>query len=132
MQRQLDKKREEYEKLQKLLMSLYENLADGIIDREEYTRLKASFTARADETEKQMDALREQLEDIQNHGAENAWMNEFTKRQGLTALDRAVVVALIDKILIHSNDAVEIIYRWQDEFAWQLDILRSAKLQEVV
>lgn len=132
VQRQLDKKHEEYEKLQKLLMSLYENLADGIIDREEYTRLKASFTARADEAEKQMDALREQLEDIHNHGTENAWMNEFIKRQGLTSLDRAVVVALIDKILIHSNDVVEIIYRWQDEFAWQLDILRSSKLQEVV
>lgn len=131
-QRQLDKKHEEYEKLQKLLMSLYENLADGIIDREEYTRLKASFTARADEAEKQMDALREQLEDIHNHGTENTWMNEFIKRQGLTTLDRAVVVALIDKILIHSNDVVEIIYRWQDEFAWQLDILRSARLREVV
>lgn len=37
----------------KLLMSLYENLADSIIDREEYTRLKASFTARADEAVKQ-------------------------------------------------------------------------------
>ena len=132
VQRQLDKKHEEYEKLQKLLMSLYENLADGIIDREEYTRLKASFTTRADEAEKQMDALREQLEDIHNHGTENAWMNEFVKRQGLTSLDRAVVVALIDKILIHSNDVVEIIYRWQDEFAWQLDILRSARLREVV
>ena len=132
VQRQLDKKHEEYEKLQKLLMSLYENLADGIIDREEYTRLKASFTTRADEAEKQMDALRETLTDIQNHGAENAWMNEFVKRKGLTSLDRAVVVALIDKILIHSNDTVEIIYRWLDEFAWQLDILRTAKLQEVV
>lgn len=132
IQRQLDKKHEEYEKLQKLLMSLYENLADGIIDREEYTRLKASFSARADEAEKQMDTLREQLEDIHNHGTENAWMNEFIKRQGLTTLDRAVVVALIDKILIHSNDVVEIIYRWQDEFAWQLDILRSSKLREVV
>ena len=132
VQRQLDKKHEEYEKLQKLLMALYENLADGIIDREEYTRLKASFTTRADEAEKQMDALREQLEDIHNHGTENAWMNEFVRRQGLTSLDRAVVVALIDKILIHSNAVVEIIYRWQDEFAWQLDILRSARLQEVV
>lgn len=132
VQRQLDKKHEEYEKLQKLLMSLYENLTEGIIDREEYTRLKASFTSRADEAEKQMDALRENLKEIQNHGTENAWMNEFTKRQGLTSLDRAVVVALIDKILIHSNDVVEIIYRWQDEFAWQLDILRSARLREVV
>ena len=132
VQRQLDKKREEFEKLQKLLMSLYENLTDGVIDREEYARLKASFTARADEAEKQMDALRESLSDIQSHGTENVWMNEFIKRQELASLDRAVVVALIDKILIHSNDVVEIIYRWQDEFAWQLDILRSAGLQEVI
>ena len=51
VQRQLDKKHEEYEKLQKLLMSLYENLTDGIIDREEYARLKQSFALRADETE---------------------------------------------------------------------------------
>lgn len=132
VQRQLDKKHEEYEKLQKLLMSLYENLTDGIIDREEYARLKQSFAIRADETEKQMDALRESLTDIQNHGTENAWTDEFIKRQGLTALDRAVVVALIDKILIHSDDVLEIIYRWQDEFAWQIDILRSARLREVV
>ena len=132
IQRQLEKKREEYEKLQKLLMSLYENLTDGVIDREEYARLKASFTARADEAEKQMDALRESLNDIQSHGTENVWMNEFIKRQELASLDRAVVVALIDKILIHSNDVVEIIYRWQDEFAWQLDILRSAGLREVI
>ena len=132
VQRQLDKKREEYEKLQKLLMSLYENLTDGVIDREEYARLKASFTARADEAEKQMDALRESLNDIQSHGTENVWMNEFIKRQELASLDRAVVVALIDKILIHSNDVVEIIYRWQDEFAWQLDILRSAGLRDVI
>ena len=132
VQRQLDKKREEFEKLQKLLMSLYENLTDGVIDREEYARLKASFTARADEAEKQMDALRESLNDIRSHGTENVWMNEFIKRQELASLDRAVVVALIDKILIHSNDVVEIIYRWQDEFAWQLDILRSAGLREVI
>ena len=132
VQRQLDKKREEYEKLQKLLMSLYENLTDGVIDREEYARLKSSFTARADEAEKQMDALRESLSDIQSHGTENVWMNEFIKRQELASLDRAVVVALIDKILIHSNDVVEIIYRWQDEFAWQLDILHSAGLREVI
>ena len=132
VQRQLDKKREEYEKLQKLLMSLYENLTDGVIDREEYARLKASFTARADEVERQMDALRESLNDIRSHGTENVWMNEFIKRQELASLDRAVVVALIDKILIHSNDVVEIIYRWQDEFAWQLDILRSAGLREVI
>lgn len=132
IQRQLDKKREEYEKLQKLLMSLYENLVGGILDREEYIRLKESFSARASETEKQMDALRDTLTNIREHGTENAWMEEFKRHRGITALDRSIVVSLIDKILVHEDNTIEIIYRWQDEFAWQLDVLRRAQIREAV
>jgi DNA invertase Pin-like site-specific DNA recombinase len=132
IQRQLDKKREEYEKLQKLLMSLYENLVGGILDREEYIRLKESFSARASEAEKQMDSLRDTLTNIREHGTENAWMEEFKRHRGITALDRSIVVSLIDKILVHEDDTIEIIYRWQDEFAWQLDVLRRAQIREAV
>lgn len=132
VQRQLDHKREEYEKLQKLLTSLYENLADGIIDRDEYARLKQNFAARASEAEKQMDALQETLVSIREHGTETDWMEQFKKHQGIASLDRAVVVALIDKILIHADNLVEIVYRWQDEFAWQLDVLRRTQIREAV
>lgn len=132
IQRQLDKKREEYEKLQKLLMSLYENLVGGILDREEYIRLKESFSTRASEAEKQMDALRDTLTNIRERGTENAWMEEFKRHRGITALDRSIVVSLIDKILVHDDDTIEIIYRWQDEFAWQLDVLRRAQIREAV
>ena len=69
VQRQLDKKRSEYERLQKLLMSLYENLADGIIDREEYARLKQNYAGRCAECEKQMEALQETITQIKEHGA---------------------------------------------------------------
>lgn len=132
IQRQLDKKQEEYAKLQKLLTSLYENLVSGIIDRNEYTRLKGSFSSRAAEAEKQMDALRDSLANIKERGTENVWMEEFRKHQGITALDRAIVVSLIDKILIHDDNTVELIYRWQDEFCWQLDVLRRAQIREAV
>ncbi len=132
VQRQLDHKREEYEKLQKLLMSLYENLADGIIDRDEYSRLKQNFAARATEAEKQMDALQETLVSIREHGTETDWMEQFKTHKGIASLDRAVVVALIDKILIHADNLVEIVYRWQDEFAWQLDVLRRTQIREAV
>lgn len=132
IQRQLNKKREEYEKLQKLLMSLYENLVGGILDREEYIRLKESFSSRASEAEKQMDALRDTLTNIREHGTENAWMEEFKRHRGITALDRSIVVSLIDKILVHEDNTIEIIYRWQDEFAWQLDVLRRAQIREAV
>lgn len=52
VQRQLDKKRSEHERIQKLLMSLYESLADGIIDRDEYARLKQNYAGRCAECRK--------------------------------------------------------------------------------
>ena len=133
VQRQLDKKRSEHERLQKLLMSLYENLADGIIDREEYARFKQSYTERAAECEKQMDALQESLVQIKEHGGEHReWMAQFRKHLNITELERSIAVALIDRILIYKDNRVEIHFRFEDEFAWQMDILRRSQIREVV
>ncbi len=133
VQRQLDKKRSEYERLQKLLMSLYENLADGIIDRDEYSRLKQNYARRASECEKQMETLQENIVNIKEHGGEHrAWMEVFKKHRNITALDRSLVAALVDRILIYKDNRVEVKFRWQDEFMWQMDILRRAQIREVV
>lgn len=132
VQRQLDEKKTEYERLQKLLMSLYENLTDGIIDKAEYLRLKESFSQRAAETEKQMDALRERITKIRTQTTDMSWMENFKRYRNLTELDRRVVVTLIDKIMLYENSVVKIFYRWQDEFAWQMDILHQTQLREAV
>ena len=133
VQRQLDKKRSEYERLQKLLMSLYESLADGIIDRDEYARLKQNYAGRCAECEKQMDALQETLAQIKDHGGgHREWMAQFRKHLNITELERSIVVALIDRILIYRDNRVEVRFRFADEFAWQTDILRRAQIREVV
>ena len=133
VQRQLDKKRSEHERLQKLLMSLYESLADGIIDRDEYARLKQNYAGRCAECEKQMDALQETLTQIGEHGGgHREWMAQFRKHLNITELERSIVVALIDRILIYRDNRVEVRFRFADEFAWQTDILRRAQIREVV
>ena len=132
VQRQLDMKRAELERLNKLLMSLYENLADNIITREEYARLKQNYSVRAEDTQRQMNALQDSLTHIREKGgAEKSWMDEFKRHENLTALDRSAVISLIDKIIIHKDKCVDIVYRWQDEFAWQLDILSRAAKEAV-
>ena len=133
VQRQLDKKRSEHERLQKLLMSLYESLADGIIDRDEYARLKQNYAGRCAECEKQMDALQETLTQIKEYGGgQREWMAQFRKHLNITELERSIVVALIDRILIYRDNRVEVRFRFADEFAWQMDILRRAQIREVV
>ena len=111
----------------------YESLADGIIDRDEYARLKQNYAGRCAECEKQMDALQETITQIKEHGGEHReWMAQFREHLNITELERSIVVALIDRILIYKDNRVEVRFRFADEFAWQTDILRRSQIREVV
>ena len=133
VQRQLDMKRSELERYNRLLMSLYESLTDGIINKEEYMRLKQRYTEQGAEAEKQLMALQDVLTNIQEHGSASlGWMNDFREHQNITMLDRETVVTLIERIFIYDDKRVEITFRWHDEFEWQSDILRRAQMKEAV
>lgn len=80
-----------------------------------------------------MDVLQATIDSIHEHGGEDkAWMEQFEKRQNLTALDRNIVVSLIERIMVYPNHRIEVTYRWQGEFAWQMDILRRVQENEAV
>ncbi len=132
VQRQLDMKRGELERANKLLMSLYENLADEIITRDEYTKLKATFSLQIDTVEQQMNLLLGEISNIQSQGTEKSWMEQFRSHENLTALERRIVVTLIDEIAIYADKCVEVRYRWQDEFTWQAEVLLQLAQKEAV
>ena len=133
VQRQIDMKRGELERYNRLLMSLYESLTDGIINQDEYMRLKQRYSEQNAEAEKQLLALQDVLSDIQEHGSASlGWMNEFREHQNITSLDRETVVALIERIFVFDDKRVEITFRWHDEYEWQADILQRAQMKEAV
>lgn len=70
---------------------------------------------------------------IKEHGGEHReWMAQFREHLNITELERSIVVALIDRILIYKDNRVEVRFRFADEFAWQTDILRRSQIREVV
>lgn len=133
VQRQADKKKEELERYQRLLMSLYESLTDGILTREEYQRLKQRYTAQTEQAEQQLLSLQDSLEDIQaNGGASQEWMETLRKHQNITVLDRETAVSLIERVLVYENRRVEVVFRWHDEYEWQKNMLQGAQAKEAV
>ena len=56
-----------------------------------------------------------------------AWMDQFRKHQNITALDRSLVVSLFERIMVYRDKRVEIVYRWQNEFRWQVELLQRAQ-----
>lgn len=121
----LDVKQQEIDRCQTLLRSLYENLNDGIIDKSEYQELKSAYSQRRGEAEEQAEFLREEMGrelELPNH----SWMEQFRKHQNITALDRRLVVSLIERVLIFRDRRVELVYRWDDEFQMQSELVEQA------
>lgn len=133
LQRRLDACKAKLERANRLLLSLYENLTDGIISREEYNLLKQNYSQRTSDAERQMNDLQDAIRSVQEKDrCGQSWIGQFRKHENLTELERATVVTLIDRILVYAGKQVEIRYRWQDEFAWQLDLLRQTRAKEAV
>ena len=128
LQARLDKKKKEIDRNQNLLYSLYESLRDGVIDREEYKNFKKNYSRRRAEAEKQAEAIQAEIDqEMGSFSQDRGWMNQFRKYQNITALDRTIVVSLIERILIYREHRVEIVYRWYDEFQWFMDLLMQAQ-----
>ena len=127
IQARLAKKQEEIERCQKLLRSLYENLADGIIDKSEYQELKSTYQDRRSQAEEQAEFLREEMGRELDNSANNHWIEQFIKHRNITSLDRRIVVSLIERVLIFRDRRVEIVYRWYNEFEWQAELVAQAQ-----
>jgi len=121
LQKRLERKLQDVDRAQMLLQSLYENLADGIIDREDYKDLKAKYTRRRKEAEEQAEAVREEMsQELADSSESRAWIELFRRHQNITELDRNAVVTMIERIMLYKDHRVEIVFRWQEEYQWLL------------
>ena len=127
-QRRLEKKQEEVQKCQKLLYSLYENLAEGIIDKEEYQKLKIRYSKLLAAAKEQAEKIRMEISgDIENGVEGREWIEQFKKYRNITELDRTVVVTLIERILVYRDKRIEIVYNWHDEFRQLAGVLTQTQ-----
>ncbi len=123
----MERKQEEIDRCQTLLRSLYESLTDGIIDRDEYQDLKKTYTRRREEAEAQVEALQREMSVEADTASDRGWIEQFRKHQGITELDRSIVVSLIERILIYREHRVEVVFCWHDEYQHYLDLLAQAQ-----
>ena len=128
LRERLEQKQAEIDRCQTLLRSLYESLADGLIDRNEYQEYKRTYTRRREEAEAQAEDIQAEMARETDADAEGrSWVQQFRKHQNITSLDRTIAVTLIDRILIYREHRVEITFRWQNEYRWALELLAQAE-----
>lgn len=114
---QITKLEEEIERCQRLKLRLYEDLADGIIDKAEYSEFRESYTKAIAQKKEALSRVRREYKDTLANGiTERNWVTLFREYENIDELNRRVLMALVDKIVIHENHVIEIIYKYRDEY----------------
>lgn len=114
---QIAKIEEEIERFQRLKLRLHEDLSDGVIDKSEYMEFRDRYRAQIADKKDALTRVQRERKDAAATGiTERNWVRLFRDNENIEELNRRALMALVDKILIHENHVVEILFKYRDEY----------------
>jgi len=118
---------EEIEKCKRLKISLYEDLREEIIDKEEYLYLKEEYQRRINEAESASMHLRDEINQIYNgSGDRKQWVTVFKNHLNVQKINRKISTQLIDRIFIYDEGRIGIRFKFQDKYDTCIRFIDSA------
>ena len=122
------KRQEEAERYRRLKSSLYESLAEGLIDKAEYLEMKAIYDAKLQEALAAEAKMKEEMEGLlKNHSANTFWIERFKQHQNLEKLTRHIAVTLIERIEVYEDCRIVIRFKYQDSYERALALVKGIK-----
>ncbi|MBQ7775131.1 MAG: DUF4368 domain-containing protein, partial [Lachnospiraceae bacterium] len=61
----------------------------------------------------------------ENGIAARQWLDEFRENMEIEKLDRMLLISLIDKILVYEDKMVEIVFKYRNEMAKAVDLIKG-------
>ena len=127
-QERLSMKEEERKKAERLKIGIYEDLKDGLLDKEEYQKLKAEFDSRIAEADAAVKELKRQIAGLEGSRSANApWMNYFQQFGCLEQLTRWAVAIIINKILVYEDNRIKITFNFEADLNRIQEVLSAAE-----
>lgn len=124
----LNKKHEELDHLQTLIMGLYEDYKDGVLNRDNYLQMKKGYEDRAKAV---MDAVGELEHELNmllsKEFTFSTWSETFIQYNNIKELNRAVLTLLVKEIVVLNKNMIEIHFSYQDEFEKALHLMNNAE-----
>ena len=126
-----DKLEKEADRSKMLRNSLYEDLKDGVISRDEYEELHEGFTARRKKAEDEIMHINSRIKEVLSDNTEKyKWMSYFTEHEDIENLTRAVAVELIRQVRVIDKKNIEVIFNFDDAFRAYSHLLEPAETKE--
>ena len=128
LDRQMEAQAREITRYNDLKVKLYMDMTDGVVSKEEFKELNGTFTVKLDSLNH---ALHENEKRKEKKLAFNInhvpWISEFLQYQNVEKLDRRMVVTLVESVVVHGGDRIEVNFQHKEEMEEILAVARMVK-----
>ena len=112
---QIAKLQSEYSRYYGLRASLYDDLKDGLLSREEFDEFRESYGKKCEELNGRIEKQKELVKQMFENGVSAAiQLEDWKKSLEIKELDRILLALTVDKIYIYENKRLEIHLRYED------------------
>lgn len=124
----LSRAEREKKRLTEVKFKLYDSLQSGLIDGAEYEQFRSQYTEEIKVQEDYITKLQESLQDLKEaRRADDEFVAFFSRYGNLQTLDRATVIHLIDRIIVHGREHIEIHFKFSKEREKVLDLAKNVE-----
>jgi hypothetical protein len=100
----------------------YDDYKEGLINREAFISYGEKCDMHIQHLRSQMAAIDEE-EEKGNTFLKNQWVQKLLQTGKLEVLDREIVLDMIDRIIVHENNEIEIVYKFSDELNYLFETI---------
>lgn len=115
--RQIETLEQEIDKYKGVKLQLYHDLKENVVTKNEYVQFRDEYDRVIREKEMTKDKLEKTCNQAENNSiSTNNWVQLFRENENVEEIDKRVLMALVDKVLIHENHGIEVVFKYGDEF----------------
>ncbi len=115
--KELKNKKEELIKYKQKEIILNNDYKDGLVSKEEYKDFLAVYKDKCDRLEKSIKNIEVEISKVfENNLLSFEWIDNFKKYRNIKKINRLILITLIQKIVIHEDKRIEIVFNYKDEY----------------
>lgn len=112
---QIAKLQSEYSRYYGLRASLYDDLKEGLLSKEEFDEFRESYGKKCEELNRRIEKQKELVKQMFENGVSAAvQLEDWKKSLEIKELDRILLALTVDKIYVYENKRLEIHLRYED------------------
>ncbi len=109
-----------------LKTSIYEDMKQGILTKEEFLIAKERYASQIAELEENLNKKEKELADFEQYiNGSNRWMQAFLHFQGAEELTREMAVELLEKVEMFGDKRVHIKFRFRNEYDYLMSQIET-------